>query len=84
MGVLITPTRIPFYIKSPEGDFPFLHGENFSGFFSKPFPGATAAATPTATTTAIITATLITITIAATAIDGTLTRVKAFPFRETF
>ena len=82
--MLITPTYAPFYIKNPEGNPPFLRGEDFSGFSPEPFPGAiiTAAATPTATVTAITP--LVIITTAATAIGGTPTRVKAFPFRETF
>ena len=80
--MLITPTYAPFCIKSPEGNFLFLRGKDFSGFSPELFPGAITAAaaiiTATATTTPII------ITITATAINGTLTRVKAFLFKETF
>ena len=84
MGVPITFTYTPFYIKSPEGNPPFYHGEDFLGFFPEPFPGAisTAAAIITAIITAIIPP--IIITIAITAIGGTLTKVKIFPFREIF
>ena len=88
MGVLITPTYAPFCIRSPEGNLFFLRGEDFSGFSPEPFPGVIAAAvaiitaTTTATTTA--TATLVTTAIAATAIGGTLTKVKILPFGEIF
>ena len=88
MGIFTTLTRTPFYIKSPEGSFLFLRGEDFSGFFPEPFPGAitVAAAIITAIITATTTATaiLIIITITTTAIGGTLIRVKAFPFGKTF
>ena len=92
MSVLITSTRAPFCIKSPEGDLPFFRREDFSGFFPEPFLGAIVAAA--AIITAIITAitiittiaiaTLVIVTINATAIGSTPIKVKAFPFKETF
>ena len=83
MGAPITPTRALFCAKSPEGNLPFLRGEDFLRFFPEPFPGAitTAAAIPTITAT-IILITITTITV--TAISSTLIRVKVFPFREIF
>ena len=92
MGVPITSTRIPSRIRNPEGDLPFLRGENFSGFFLEPFLGAiiaaaaitTATTTATLTATAITTATLIIIPITATAISGTPIKVKTFPSGKTF
>ena len=75
----ITLTCAPFCVKSPEGNLLFLYGEDFSGFFPEPFPGAIA-------TAALATATVIIITAANTAIaiGGTPIKVKVFPFRETF
>ena len=83
-GAPITPTRTPFCVKSPEGSPPFFRGEDFSGFSPEPFLGAItiAAAIITAIATAI--ALIVIITTAATAIGGTLIRVKVFPFREIF
>ena len=82
-GAFITPTCAPFYIKNLKGIPFFFRGEDFSGFFLKPFPGAITIA---AAITAIITATapFIIITTATTAISGTFIRVKVFPFREIF
>ena len=88
MGVFITPTRALFCIRSPEGNFLFLRGEDFSGFFLKPFPRAITAAAVIITAiiiiTIIITAIFIIITITSIAISGTVIRVKVFPVRETF
>ena len=82
MGAHITQTRAPFRTKSPEGNLPFLRGEDFSRFFPEPFSGAITAAAAIITATTTATPTIITIT--ATAINGTLIKVKAFPFKETF
>ena len=79
MGTLITPICAPSYVRNPEGNPPSFREEDFSGFSPEPFPGAittTAPATATVTTTTAATT--------ATATGGTLTRVKAFPFSETF
>ena len=76
MGILITPTRTPSHVKSPEGDFPFLHGENFLRFFPEPFSRAITATITIATTTAIVTFIIITTT--TTAISGTAIKIKAF------
>ena len=93
MGILITPIHVPSRIESPEGNFFFLCGEDFSGFFPEPFPGAittaaaviiTAIITVIITTTIIATVTLIIIIITATATGGTPIKVKAFSFIETF
>ena len=83
-GAPITPTRAPSRIRNPKGNPPFLRGEDFSGFFLEPFLGIiiTAAVIPTAITTA--TTPTVIITTAATAINGTFIKVKAFPFGEIF
>ena len=82
MGMSITPTRAPFYIKNPKGNPLFLRREDFSGFFPEPFPGAiTPAALITATPATI---TITTAAITATVISNTSIKVKAFPFKETF
>ena len=81
-GAPITPIYTPFCIRSPEKIPFFFRGEDFSGFFPEPFPGAI---TTAATTTAIITATTPPIIITAViAISNTFIRVKAFPFKEIF
>ena len=36
MGILITLTRAPFYVRNPEENFLFFRREDFSGFFSEP------------------------------------------------
>ena len=56
MGMFIILTCTFFYIKNSEGSPPFLHGEDFSGFFPEPFPGAITPAAPVIATltTAII------------------------------
>ena len=81
MGAPITPTYAPFYVKSPKGNPPFFHREDFSGFFPKPFPGVI---TPAALITATPTIATIITTITTTAIGGILIKVKAFLFKETF
>ena len=80
----ITPTCTPFCVGNLKKNPPFLRGENFSGFFPEPFPGAitTAAAIITAIVIAITPTAII--TTAATAINGTLIRINAFPFKKTF
>ena len=81
--MLITLICIPFYIGSPEGIPFFLRGEDFSGFFPEPFPGAIITVAATTAITTAITPPII-ITTATTTIGGTLIKVKAFLFRETF
>ena len=81
MGTPITPTRAPFYIRSPKRNPLFLYGEDFSGFSLELFLGAI---TPAALTTATLTTAIIITAITTTAISGTPIRVKAFPFGETF
>ena len=82
MGTLITPTYAFFYIRSPEGNPPFFHREDFLRFFPEPFPGVI---TPAALTTATLaTAIIITAVITVTIISGTPIKVKVFPFGETF
>ena len=83
-GAPITPIYAPFRIGSPKGIPLFFRGEDFSGFFPEPFPGATA--TAAIIITVIITAITppVIITTAATAIGGILIRVKALPFGEIF
>ena len=76
MGAFITPTRALFCIGSPERSPFFVHGKDFLGFFSEPFPGAII--TAALTTAIIITA------VTVTAISSTLIRIKVFPFGETF
>ena len=82
--MLITPIYTPSRIKNPEGNPPFLRGEDFSGFFPEPFPGIiiTAAATPITIITVITP--LIIITTVITAIGGTFIKVKVLPFKEIF
>ena len=84
MGVLITPTRAPSRVKSPEGDLLFLRKNDFLGFSPEPFPRAITAVIITTTTTAIATVTPIITAITATAIGNTPTKVKALPFKEIF
>ena len=84
MGVPATFIRAPFCIRSLKGSFPFLRGEDFSGFFPEPFLGAITAAAVIITAIITATATLLIITITTTAISGTLIRVKAFPVKEIF
>ena len=85
-GTPITPIYALFYVGSPEGNPLFLRGEDFSGFFLEPFPGAiiTATVIPTVIITIITPLVIITTAIIATAIGGTLIRVKVFPFGEIF
>ena len=82
-GIFITPIRVSFCIGSLKGIPLFFRGEDFLGFFPEPFLGAIATA---AAITAIVTviAPFVIITAAITAIGGTFTRVKTFPFGETF
>ena len=83
-GALITPICVPFYVRSPEGNFFFLHGEDFSVFFPEPFPGViTITAAIIITIITVITFTVIIITLVII-ISGILIRVKVFPFREIF
>ena len=70
-----------FYVGSPKGSPFFFYGEDFLGFFLEPFPGVI---TPAAL--AIVTLAIVIIIGAVTAIiiGGTFTKVKVFPFGETF
>ena len=83
-GTYVTFIYVSFCVRSPEGSPPFFRGEDFSGFFSEPFPGViiTAAVIPTAIATAI--APFVIIATAAIAIGGTLIKVKVFLFGEIF
>ena len=82
-GAPITPTCAPFCVRSPEGIPLFLRGEDFSGFFPEPFPGAIITAVATTAITTVITPPVIIIT-TTTVISGTFIKVKTFPFKEIF
>ena len=84
MGMFITPTCAPFCVGSPEGNPPFFREEDFSGFFSEPFPGAIITAAVIITAIIIAITPFIIIITAATVINGTPIKVKAFLFKETF